>query len=696
MSSTPRAKLRNLLITVALGNFMSQLDNSIVNVSLPVIQQDFHISLTLTEWVVTTYLITISSMMLLCGKLGDVFGRKRFFVTGLSLFTAGSLICGFSGNITVLLLGRVIQAVGGAMIISTGPAISTHAVEEKDRGKALSVTAISIAVALCLGPLLGGMLTAAFGWHSIFFVNVPVGVIAIILADRNIEKDEPQKNKLFDWKGGTLFILALWLILLPLDTLGEPYMPTLLFVGLIAAGVLCCFLTVFYEWKQAEPVLSLSLFRSRIFVYNSVAAMLNFTAMYVFVFLFPFYLETFRNLSTAQAGLLYLPMPIAFLIAAPVSGALSDRIGSRGLCITGMGVMSVALLLLSFLKQNTGLPYLIFVVALMGIGYGMFQTPNNSAVLGDVPDADRGATSGMLSTMKNIGMILGVTVSGSLFSALQTLGKQNATAQNLSAQTIQNQSFTFSLHITFLVAMVIALLAMVACIPAKVRNARVAQGLEITGNVTMLGSSKFSHVFLLKGSHNYLIDTGMPGQGEKILNELNKLGIPPISIEAIFLTHHDVDHTGNAQMLQEATNAKVYAPVEDVPYIMGEKQRPGIKRFITFFTKPIKPTVTESYTGELLFGEILPVCAPGHTPGHTMLLFDRVLFCGDLLRYKGKLKQSAAFMNWDNEKNKDSLKLLDTLDFDWICPAHSKPVKNDTAFKTELAKLADSKGTDMK
>lgn len=438
--------------------------------SLPVIQKDFNISLTLTEWVVTAYLITISSTLLLCGKLADAFGRKRIFITGLVIFTAGSLICGLSGNISILLLGRITQAVGGAMVISSGPAISTHAAEEKDRGKALSVTAVSIAIALCLGPLLGGILTAAFGWHSIFFVNIPIGVIAIFLAARNIEKDEPQTNALFDWKGGALFILSLWLILIPLDTVGESYMPAELFIGLLAAGVLLWFLFVLYERKQSNPILRLSLFRSRIFVYNGIAAMLNFTAMYIFIFLLPFYLETFRHFSTVQTGLLYLPMPLAFMVAAPISGFLSDRIGSRGLCITGMGIMGVALLLMSFLEQNTGMPYLIFVVALIGIGYGMFQTPNNSAVLGSVPDGDRGVTSGTLSTMKNIGMILGVTVSGSLFTALQTLGKQNAAVQKLSAQAIQNQSFTFALHITFLVAMVIALLAMAACIPTKAHD----------------------------------------------------------------------------------------------------------------------------------------------------------------------------------------------------------------------------------
>jgi EmrB/QacA subfamily drug resistance transporter len=470
LNRTPRAKLRIILITVALGSFMGQIDNSIVNVSLPVIQKNFNISLTLTEWVVTAYLITISSTLLLCGKLADAFGRKRIFVTGLSMFTAGSLICGLSGNISILLLGRIIQAVGGAMVISSGPAISTHAAEEKDRGKALSVTALSIAAALCLGPLLGGVLTAAFGWHSIFFVNVPVGVIAIVLAVRNIEKDEPQTNALFDWKGGVLFILSLWLILFPLDTVGESYMPAGLFTGLLVAGILLCFLFVLYERKQSNPVLRLSLFRSRIFVYNGIAAMLNFTAMYIFIFLLPFYFETFRNFSTVQAGLLYLPMPLAFMVAAPISGSLSDRIGSRGLCITGMGIMGGALLLMSFLEQNTGLPYLILVVALIGIGYGMFQTPNNSAVLGSVPDADRGVTSGTLSTIKNIGMILGVTISGSLFTALQALGKQNETVQKLSAQAIRNQSFTFALHITFLVAMVIALLAMVACVPTKARD----------------------------------------------------------------------------------------------------------------------------------------------------------------------------------------------------------------------------------
>ena len=467
LSQTPNAKLRSVLITVAIGNFMSQLDNSIVNVSLPVIQKDFQISLTIAEWVVTAYLITISSLFLLSGKLADLVGRKKVFITGLSFFTIGSLICGLSGNITVLLLGRVIQATGGSMVISSGPAISTHAVKEKDRGKALSVTAATIAIALCLGPLLGGLLTAAFGWHSIFFVNVPIGVIAILLAILNIEKDAPRTKTTFDWKGGILFVVSLWLILLPLETAGEPYMPVGLLIGLLVCGILLCALFIIFERRQANPMLRISLFRSKVFVFNGAAAMLNFMAMYVFVFLIPFYLESFRHFSTVKSGLLYLPMPIALLVVAPLSGFLSDRFGSRRLCITGMAIMAVSLFLLSFIGQNTGIPYLVFVVALIGIGYGMFQTPNNSAVLGSVSDAERGVTSGTLSTMKNIGMILGVTISGALFYALEAYAKNRAAFQNPGVHMIQNQSFVFAFHNTFIVAAGISLLAMIACIPAK-------------------------------------------------------------------------------------------------------------------------------------------------------------------------------------------------------------------------------------
>lgn len=212
--------------------------------------------------------------------------------------------------------------------------------------------------------------------------------------------------------------------------------------------------------------------------------------------------------------------------------------------------------------------------------------------------------------------------------------------------------------------------------------------MQITENVTMLEATRSSHAFLLKGKHNYLIDTGMPGQGKNILEELNALGIAPRNISAILLTHHDVDHIGNAKMLQEVTNAKLFAPLEDLPYIMGEKKRPGVKRVIGSLVRTGKPLIAGNYTEELLFGEIKPVSAPGHTPGHTMFLFENVLFCGDLLMYRGHLKQPPSFMNWDGAKMKNSLTLLNTLNFEWICPSHSGPIRNDKAFRTDLGKLS--------
>ena len=207
----------------------------------------------------------------------------------------------------------------------------------------------------------------------------------------------------------------------------------------------------------------------------------------------------------------------------------------------------------------------------------------------------------------------------------------------------------------------------------------------------MLEAAISSHVFLLKGKLNYLIDTGMPGQGKKIIVELNTEGVSPGNLSAILLTHHDVDHIGNAKMLQEMTNAKIFAPLEDIPYIMGEKKRPGVKHVIGSLVRTGKPLLAGSYTDEPLFGEIKPVSAPGHTPGHTMFLFENVLFCGDLLMYRGHLEQPPGFMNWDGAKMKSSLSLLNTLNFEWICPSHSGPIRNDEAFRKELDILSKVK-----
>lgn len=216
---------------------------------------------------------------------------------------------------------------------------------------------------------------------------------------------------------------------------------------------------------------------------------------------------------------------------------------------------------------------------------------------------------------------------------------------------------------------------------------------KITENVFQLEATRRSHGFLVRMNEFYLIDTGMPGLAEQILSELKSLGVFPHDIRAIFLTHHDVDHIGNAEYLRQATGAELWAPKEDVPYIVGEKRRPGVKRLIETVVRPLRPTVTGTYGSDWPYPDIHVLHAPGHTPGHTVFQIKNIIFTGDLFKTQnGRFRLFPKYMNWDPVEAKNSLSHLNTLSFDWLCPSHGNPVHNGPAIKDFLKGLNSSGG----
>ncbi len=461
------------ILTIALGTFMSALDSSIVNVVLPVIQTEFSVSLSTVEWVVIAYLMVISSLLLTFGRLADVYGHRKLYITGFAVFTLGSLLCALAGSIQLLVAFRVLQAIGAGMMFATGPAIITNAVPEQSRGKALSVTAIAVAVALCTGPVLGGILASSIGWQSIFYINVPVGILGTFLSLKNIDKDDRKGRGSFDYIGSILIFVALILILLPLDLAGIENVNMTMFYSMLAAGIAIAAGFIVFEKRTPAPILNLELFKSRVFAAGNLSAVLNFMAQNIMVFLVPFYLEKLRMFSPVTAGLLYIPMPLATLIIAPVSGAAADRFDSRYLSSAGMGIMSSGLFMLSFLKADTPVWYMVTAMALAGLGSGMFQTPNNTAVMGSVPPEHRGIASGVLATMRNIGMVLGVAISGALFTMNSIRANAFYGAQGLKEEALRQASFIYALQITFTTAAAIALLAMAtSLIKGKMKKER--------------------------------------------------------------------------------------------------------------------------------------------------------------------------------------------------------------------------------
>ncbi len=444
-----------MLFSVAMGTFMAALDASVVNIAAPAIRDYFEVPLGTVQWVITAYLIAVSSGLLFFGRLSDIYGQKKVYISGFAVFTAGSALCGLSNSALMLIALRVVQAVGAGMMFSTNSAIITNYIPAQRRGRAFGVNAMAVAVALSTGPVLGGALTGALGWQSIFYINIPVGIIGIALAVMFIPKDEKKPYSSLDIPGALLIFAALFLLLLPLERLAQGMEP-LIAAGMMLAGAAFAVVFVLHERKDKDPLMPLTLFRSRVFSASLAASLLNYTAQNIMIFLVPFYFQSLRFFSPAKSGLLYIPMPLTMLLVAPAAGYIADRHDTRLLSSAGMAVMACGLFMLSFLTVATPLWYIVLAMAVTGLGSGMFQTPNNSAVMTHAPRSGRGVASGMLATARNIGMMTGVGLSGALFSLF------SGGADMQSPGAANEAAFVYALKMTFLAASGVAIAAMAA------------------------------------------------------------------------------------------------------------------------------------------------------------------------------------------------------------------------------------------
>jgi EmrB/QacA subfamily drug resistance transporter len=399
---------------VAVGTFMSTLDGSIVNVALPSIGRLLGASIGGVEWVVSAYLLVISSALLAVGRLGDLVGHRRVFTGGMLLFTAGSGLCGLSRTLPELVASRAIQALGAAAMMAIGPAAVTAVFSPERRGRALGGIASVVAAGLTAGPPLGGFILAHFSWRAIFFVNLPVGVCGAFWASRALPGGSEAPRTRFDAQG------AVWFTILLASVLGAIRLAPELHGGslwLMGVGLAAAALLVRAERRAHSPLLLGSLFRSPIFTWGLVAGLLSYGAMFSQVLLTPFYLAQVKGLAARDLGIMLTAVPLALSIVSPVSGRLSDRFGSRWLCLAGTGALAVALASLAVAGADDGLPSFAARLALAGAGMGLFQAPNNSAVMGTLPRDRLGSGSGMLATSRNLGMVLGVALAGTLFAS---------------------------------------------------------------------------------------------------------------------------------------------------------------------------------------------------------------------------------------------------------------------------------------
>ena len=404
---------------VCIGIFMTTLDASIVNIGLPSIARAFGTSLTGTlEWIVIGYLVVIGALLLTFGRLSDMIGRPPIWMAGLIVFTVGSAICGAAQSLGLLIAARALQGVGAALILSTSAAIVSNAVPPSQRGHALGWGALAIALGASAGPTIGGVLTTVGTWRLIFYVNVPIGVIAILATLWLIPPTLRRGEQKFDLKGALLLAIALASLTLGLSFGQEWGWTSASVLTALAIGVASLGAGALVEARSTHPIIDLRLFRNRVFASAVASLLCSMLALFAVGFLFPFYFEELRGFPPERTGLLLTPFPLAMAIVAPGAGALSDRIGSRILAPLALAITAAALLLLTQLDSTSPISEIWWRLALAGAGLGLFQSPNTHSLMSAAPESQQGMASGVFATARITGQALSVAVAGAVFATL--------------------------------------------------------------------------------------------------------------------------------------------------------------------------------------------------------------------------------------------------------------------------------------
>jgi len=408
-----------VLLAVGIGTFMSALTGSVINTVLPVMRLAFGSDVATIEWVIVVYLLVVSGLLLSFGRLGDLQGHKRVYTIGFGVFVLGSVLCGLAPTVWTLVVFRVVQALGGAMLFANSPAILTKNFPPSQRGQALGLQATMTYLGLTVGPSLGGWVTDQFGWRAVFYLNVPFGLLGLLLSLRFLPSDSTAgHSERFDPAGALTFTAGLVALLLGLNK-GNAWgwtSPALLASLGLAGLLLSAFLIL--ERRVSSPMLDLSLFQQRLFSAATASAVLNYICVSSITFLLPFYLIQGRGLTPTQTGLLLTAQPLIMAITAPLSGTISDRIGSRLPGTLGMVILAAGLFLLSRLGPHSSLSEVALALAIAGLGTGIFISPNSSALMGSAPRHRQGIAAGVMATARNVGMVLGVGLAGAIFTAV--------------------------------------------------------------------------------------------------------------------------------------------------------------------------------------------------------------------------------------------------------------------------------------
>jgi EmrB/QacA subfamily drug resistance transporter len=401
------------LLIAAMSSFITPFTSSSVNIALPSIDKELLLNALELSWIATAYLLAAAILLVPFGRISDIHGRKKIFLFGMMIDATASVLCAVSKSGSWLIAFRAMQGLGGAMIFGTGVAILTSVFPPKERGRALGINVASVYCGLSMGPLIGGSLTEHLGWRSIFLLNALLGVIVITAVLWKLKGEWAEaRGESFDYTGAIIYSLAMVAIMF-----GFSLLPDLKGVFMILLGI--CAVVVFVKWelRVKQPVINIQLIKNNtVFRYSNLAALINYSATFAVAFLLSLYLQYIKGFTAEHAGLILMIQPFLQIVCSPIAGSFSDKLEPRVLASAGMGMTTTGLLMLTLLSSETRLIFIMFTLAILGIGFGFFSSPNINAVMSSVEKKFYGVASGMLGTMRLTGQMLSMGMTLLLFA----------------------------------------------------------------------------------------------------------------------------------------------------------------------------------------------------------------------------------------------------------------------------------------
>jgi EmrB/QacA subfamily drug resistance transporter len=401
------------LIIASISAFFGSFMQSAVNIALPTIGKELAMEAVLLGWVPNAMNLATAVLLIAAGRLADIYGRKKIFLYGMLLFTVSSFLCSIANSAISLVLYRALQGLSGGLTLGTSVAILTSVFPSEERGRAIGIYMGVLYLGLTLGPFLGGVLTEHLGWRSIFFLSTFLGLVTVGLTLGKLKGEWAEaRGEKFDFVGSIAFGISLVLMMY-----GFTVLTTVLGIVLVVLGMLGMLAFTWWEEKEPSPVLNIRVFRKNIvFIFSNLATLINYSATFAVSILLSLYLQYNKGLSPQVAGLIMLTQPVVMTIFAPIAGRLSDRVEPRAVAATGMAFNCIALVLLTFLTDETSQVFIIASLAVFGFGMGLFSSPNTNAIMGSVEAKFFGVASGVLATMRSSGMMLSMGVMMILFS----------------------------------------------------------------------------------------------------------------------------------------------------------------------------------------------------------------------------------------------------------------------------------------